>query len=152
MASQDTTSEGSGTRPQSTGGSDLQSENGTTTIADSVVAKVAGIATREVGGVYDMGAAAGRALGRMSSGVGLGEQRTQGVSVEVGERQAAVDLTLVVEYGESIVRVAEEVRHNVIRRIEGTTGLEVNEVNITVNDLHFPGDEQEQEPQESRVE
>jgi uncharacterized alkaline shock family protein YloU len=152
MSTSDSTTQPTGAQSSGATGGALESNRGSTTIADSVVAKVAGIATREVAGVYDMGAAAGRALGRMTQQVGMGEQRTQGVSVEVGERQAAVDLTLVVEYGESIARVADEVRKNVIRRIEGVTGLEVSEVNVTVNDLHFPGDDQPEEPQESRVE
>ena len=46
----------------------------------------------------------------------------QGVGVEVGEREAAVDLTVVVEYGESIPRIADALRENITRRIEGMTG------------------------------
>jgi len=71
----------------------------------------------------------------------MSDERSQGVSVEVGEREAAVDLTIVVEYGESIPRVAQAVRDNVIKRIEGITGLSVTEVNIAVDDLYFPGDD-----------
>jgi uncharacterized alkaline shock family protein YloU len=59
----------------------------------------------------------------------------QGVGVEVGERQAAVDLDVVVDYGASIVDVAGAVRRNVIGRVEAMTGLEVTEVNITVDDV-----------------
>ena len=120
----------------------LQTEKGATTIADAVVTKVASIATREVGGVYELGGGAARALGSAAQRVGIGDQRTQGVSVEVGEKEAAVDLTIVVEYGESIPKLSEQIRDNVTRRIEGITGLVVTEVNVTVNDLHFPGDEQ----------
>lgn len=119
-----------------------------TTIADTVVAKVAGIATREVPGVHDMGGSAARAFGAVTQRVGLIDERTQGVAVEVGEREAAIDLVIVVEYGESIPRVAEDIRSNVINRIESTTGLSVTEVNVAVNDLHFPGDD---EPQSNRV-
>jgi uncharacterized alkaline shock family protein YloU len=78
--------------------------------------------------------------------VGVGDERTQGVSVEVGEREAAVDLTLIIDYGESIPRVSQAVRDNVIKRIEGITGLAVAEVNVTVNDLYFPGDEVPEQP------
>ena len=128
----------------------LKTDRGTTTIEDLVVTKVAAIAARETGGVFDLGGGAARALGAVTErvGVGSGGERSRGVSVEVGEREAAVDLTLVVEYGESIPRVSEAVRDNVIKRIEGITGLSVTEVNIVVNDLHFPGDD---EPEESRV-
>jgi uncharacterized alkaline shock family protein YloU len=123
----------------------LQTEKGATTIADVVVTKVAGIAAREVGGVYELGGGAARAVGSVAQRVGIGDQRSQGVSVEVGEREAAVDLTIVIEYGESIPKVAQQIRENVIRRIEGTTGLAVTEVNVAVNDLHFPGDEEPDE-------
>jgi len=130
--------------------SPLATEHGTTTINDLVVTKVAAIAARETSGVYDLGGGAARALGAMTErvGVSMSDERSRGVSVEVGEREAAVDLTIVVEYGESIPKVSDAVRENVIKRLEGITGLSVAEVNIVVNDLHFPGDDQ---PQESRV-
>lgn len=114
---------------------------GTTSIADSVVTKVAGIAAREVPGVYALGGGTTRALGTMTQRVGIGDTRSQGVRVEVGERQAAVDLTVVVEYGESVPHVSQQIREQVIKRIEGLVGLEVTEVNIAVDDLHFPGDD-----------
>lgn len=131
--------------------SDLQTERGSTTIADTVVTKVAGLATREVPGVYDVGGGAARAVGSLTSRVGIGDSSSQGVSVEVGEREAAADVTIVVEWGESVPKVAQQVRDNVIRRIEGITGLHVTEVNVSVNDLHFPGEEEQDESRESRV-
>jgi uncharacterized alkaline shock family protein YloU len=130
---------------RSEAGGALQSERGTTTIADAVVAKVAGIAAREVGGVHDLGGGAARAVGAMTQRVGFGDERTQGVSVEVGEREAAIDLTVVIEYGESIPTVSNAIRENVIKRLEGITGLQAAEVNITVNDLYFPGDDEDQQ-------
>jgi uncharacterized alkaline shock family protein YloU len=126
--------------------SPLQTERGATTIADAVVTKVAGVAAREVRGVYNLGGGVSRALGSVTQRVGVGDERSQGVSVEVGEREAAVDLTLVVEYGESIPRVTQAVRENVTKRIEGITGLSVTEVNIAVNDLFFPGDVEPDQP------
>lgn len=149
---------GSGGGPQGSeltqrgqGDGQLDSDRGSTTIADGVVAKVVGIAAREVPGVYAMGGAPARALGRVTQQVGIGDERSQGVTVEVGQREAAVDVTVVVEYGESIPRVAQEVRENVVRRIEGICGLDATEVNISVVDLHFPGDE-EQQAEPARVE
>jgi uncharacterized alkaline shock family protein YloU len=124
----------------------LQTERGSTTIADAVVTKVAGVAAREVRGVHELGGGIARTLGSVTQRVGVGDERTQGVSVEVGEREAAVDLTVVVEYGESIPRVSQAVRDNVIKRIEGITGLAVTEVNLSVNDLYFPGDEAPEQP------
>jgi uncharacterized alkaline shock family protein YloU len=126
---------------------ELESSRGSTTIADAVVEKVAGIAAREVPGVWELGGGTSRAVGAVTDRVGLGDERGRGVSVEVGEKEAAIDVVVVVEYGESIPRVAAALRENVIKRIEGICGLSVVEVNISVNDLHFPGDED----RESRV-
>jgi uncharacterized alkaline shock family protein YloU len=126
----------------------LQTERGQTSIADAVVTKVASTAAREVRGVHELGGGVTRAIGSVTQRVGVGDERTQGVSVEVGEREAAVDLTLVIDYGESIPRVSQAVRDNVIKRIEGICGLSVTEVNVTVNDLYFPGDEV---PEQARV-
>ncbi|HSA50030.1 MAG TPA: Asp23/Gls24 family envelope stress response protein, partial [Yinghuangia sp.] len=64
-------------------------------------------------------------------------------SVEVGERQCAVDLTLIVEYGVAIAEVAADVRENVIDAVERMTGLEVVEVNISVDDIHIESPEDE---------
>jgi uncharacterized alkaline shock family protein YloU len=138
MAATGTTSGGEQSR-------ELSAQKGQTSIADAVVTKVAGLAAREVSGVHDLGGGTARAVGSVTQRVGIGDPRAQGVSVEVGHREAAVDLTLVVEYGESIPEVAEAVREQVIKRVEGITGLSVTEVNINVNDLYFPGDEQPEE-------
>ena len=134
-----------GTKSAGEQSQELSSQKGQTSIADAVVTKVAGLAAREVSGVHDLGGGTARAVGSVTQRVGIGDQRTQGVSVEVGQREAAVDLTLVIDYGESIPQVAEAVREQVIKRVEGITGLTVTEVNVNVNDLYFPGDEQPEE-------
>ncbi|MFD3588002.1 Asp23/Gls24 family envelope stress response protein [Streptomyces sp. NPDC058683] len=126
---------------------------GKTTIADGVVAKIAGMAAREVPGIHSLGAGMARAFGAMRERVpGGGGGVTRGVKVEVGERQAAVDLDVVVEYGVSIVDVAGVVRTNVISAVERMTGLEVVEVNVVVDDVDLPDDAEEQtEQDEGRV-
>ncbi|MBD7951158.1 Asp23/Gls24 family envelope stress response protein [Oerskovia rustica] len=125
----------------------LASEHGSTTIADQVVAKIAGIATRNVQGVYAVGGGAARAFGAIREYIpGSGSDTTSGVHVEVGERQAAVDLDLVADYGVSIADLAQAVRRSVITSIERMTGLEVTEVNIDVNDVHLPGDDADSSP------
>jgi uncharacterized alkaline shock family protein YloU len=69
------------------------------------------------------------------------------LAVEVGEKQTAVDLDVVTEYGAPIAEIARSVRRNVINAVEGMTGLQVTEVNIAVNDIHLPTDDQvPQEP------
>jgi uncharacterized alkaline shock family protein YloU len=119
----------------------LQTEKGTTTIANGVVTKIAGIAAREVAGVHKLGGGVARALGAVTQRLPGGESPSQGVSVETGETEAAVDVTVVVEYGESIPNVAQQIRENIVQRIEGLTGLKVTQVNVEVNDLHFAGED-----------
>ena len=126
--------------------SPLKTERGNTTVQDGVVSKVAGIAAQEVEGIR-MGGGASQTVGSIMSavpGVGGGSQ-SQGVSVEVGEVEAAVDLTVTVEYGRTIHQVAEAVRSNVIRRVENLVGLRVTEVNIAVSDIFFPQQEQQEQ-------
>jgi uncharacterized alkaline shock family protein YloU len=132
--------------------SELVTEHGRTAIADSVVAKVAGVATREVPGVYAMGAGMSRALGAVRERLPGGTtSASQGVQVEVGERQAAIDLDVITDYGVSIPGLAAGVRRNVIDTVEKMCGLEVTEVNIAVDDIHLPSDDEGQEQAESRV-
>ncbi len=135
----------------STGGTTpLLTENGKTNIADSVVSKIAGIATREISGVHSMGSGGSRALGAIRDvlpGSNAGRTVTQGVSVEVGERQAAVDLDVILDYGVPIVDVSHAIRRNVTERIERMTGLEVTEVNIYVDDVFLPEEGKAPEPE-----
>jgi uncharacterized alkaline shock family protein YloU len=131
------------------GGSALVTPRGKTSIADSVVAKIAGLAAREISGVHAMGAGATRTFGSIREILpGNTEARTasQGVKVEVGERQAAIDLDLVVEYGVAIVDLSAAVRKNVIDRLQRMTGLEVTEVNINVDDIWIPGNDDQDDP------
>ena len=124
----------------------LDSDQGRTTIADGVVQKIAGIATREVSGVYNLGTGTTRAFGAIRERIpgSGGPAATQGVAVEVGEKQAAIDLDIVVEYGVSIAQLAANIRRNVITAVERMTALEVIEVNIAIDDIHLPGEEEDQ--------
>jgi uncharacterized alkaline shock family protein YloU len=132
------------TKARSTGGSEvavresggLVSDQGRTSIADTVVSKIAGIATREISGVHALGGGAARAVGAIRERIpGSRTNLSQGVGVEVGERQAAIDLDIVAEYGVSIADLAVAIRRNVITAVEQMTSLEVTEVNITVHDI-----------------
>jgi uncharacterized alkaline shock family protein YloU len=124
--------------------SPLQSDRGTTTIQDGVVSSIAAVAVAETDGIDpshggtrlpgDASPTVGEFVGRISGGAG----RTRGISVQVGEEQAALDLTVNVLYGRPIHQVTQALRQNVINRVENLTGLEVTEVNITVNDVTFP--------------
>jgi len=138
---------------ESSQGSPLKSEMGTTTVSNSVVSQIAGIAAQEVEKVQMGGgatAAVGGFLQSVTGGSG-GGNLSKGVTVEVGEEEAAIDLTMAVEYGQSIPRISDAVRRNVINRVENLAGLRVNEVNITVNDVQIPEERpmlQEQEQTE----
>ena len=141
-----TTDKSTDVRPEvAATGLTLQSERGITTIADDVVAKLAGHACREIEGVASMGTAFRRLVGRVRSGE---QALAQGVNVEVGKKEAAIDLVIRVRYGYSIPTLAQDVRENVIARVEAATGLIVKEVNIEVDDLEF----EEDRTVESRVE
>ncbi|MFT3660445.1 MAG: Asp23/Gls24 family envelope stress response protein [Gordonia sp. (in: high G+C Gram-positive bacteria)] len=112
---------------------------GRTVIADTVVAKIAGVATREINGVHDLGGTGERMVGKMRDFVpGTSSNVTQGIDVEVGEKQAAVDVQIIAEYGVPIHQLADAIRRNVVSAIEQMTGLEVTEVNVTVHDVHLP--------------
>ncbi|MET7437129.1 Asp23/Gls24 family envelope stress response protein [Streptomyces sp. NPDC004082] len=127
---------------------------GRTTIAEVVVEKIAGMAARDVLGVYALGSGLARSMGSMRErmpGAGSGRSATRGVSVEVGELQAAIDLELVVEYGVAITDVAAAVRENVISAVERMAGREVVEVNITVSDVKLPDDEEDEGEERQRI-
>ncbi|MGV8965763.1 MAG: Asp23/Gls24 family envelope stress response protein [Cellulomonas sp.] len=124
--------------------SPLVTEHGKTTISDAVVAKIAGIATREVSGVHALGGSTARAVGALRERIPGGRtNHSQGISVEVGEREAAVDLELVADYGVSITDLSTGIRRNVILAIERMTGLSVTEVNIAVQDVYLPSDNED---------
>ncbi|MFE9680461.1 Asp23/Gls24 family envelope stress response protein [Streptomyces sp. NPDC002701] len=137
-----------------TGADQPAPDRGRTSIADVVVVKVAGIAAREIPGVYDMGGGLSRTIGAVRDRVPGGGRPNvgRGVKVEVGERQTAIDLDLVVEYGVPITDVARDVRENVIAAVERITGLDVVEVNVTVNDVHLPEEDDGGTTTDSRVE
>ncbi|MFJ3574215.1 Asp23/Gls24 family envelope stress response protein [Streptomyces rubiginosohelvolus] len=126
----------------STGAEAPAGDRGRTSIADVVVVKIAGMAAREIPGVHDMGGGLSRTIGAVRDRVPGGRPNVgRGVKVEVGERQTAIDLELVVEYGVSIKDLASDVRENVILAVERITGLEVVEVNIAIDDVRLPDDE-----------
>jgi len=132
----------------SSGGSEPTTSQGKTQIADIVVSKIAGLAAREISGVHALGAGAARAFGALRERIpGASTNVSQGVSVEVGEAEAAIDLDIVVEYGVAISELAAAIRHNVIGAIERMTGLQVVEVNIAVNDVHIPSDDIDEDAQ-----
>jgi uncharacterized alkaline shock family protein YloU len=117
--------------------SPLVGERGSTTISDTVVATIAGRAAQEVEGVH-MGGSTSRAAGGVLSSITGSESQTRGVSVEVGQVEAAIDLTMGVEYGRDILQTVDEVRRRISDRVQSMTGLHVTELNATISDIVFP--------------
>lgn len=109
-------------------------DNGAVRISDEVVGVIAGLAAVEVPGVAGMsGSGLAGSVVEM-----LGKRNlSKGVKVSVGEKQAAVELSIVVDYGVRIPAVAVAVQENVRKAIESMTGLQVVEVNVQVQGVDF---------------
>ena len=118
-----------------------QAVEGSTSIADEVVANIAGVAAREVKGVSKLGASSIRRA--IVERLGATGTKTRGVEVEVGKKEAVVDLSITVVYGHNIPDVAERVRKNVAERLHDLCGLVAKEVNLNIVAIDFP----EQAPQ-----
>ena len=125
----------------------LKSNNGlgTVRIADEVVSIIAGLAATEIDGIAGM---SGGLVGGIAEMLGR-KNFSKGVKVEVGEREAAVDLYIIVKYGVRIPDVALAAQENIKRAIETMTGLSVVEVNVNVQGVTFP--EEEEKVEEVRV-
>jgi uncharacterized alkaline shock family protein YloU len=125
----------------------LSTDDGKISVAQGVVQKIAGKACREISGVHAMGTGGTRAFGAIRERIpgSSGPNVAQGVGVEVGETQAAIDLDIVVEYGVSIAELGRSVQRNVKQSVERMTGLEVVEVNVSVDDVYLPADDDDQD-------
>ena len=124
----------------------LATEEGQISVAEGVVQKIAGKACREIAGVHAMGTGGSRAFGSVRERIpgSSGPNFSQGVGVEVGETEAAIDLDIVVDYGVAIAELGRSIQRNVKQAVERMTGLRVVEVNIAVDDVYLPtGDDQD---------
>jgi uncharacterized alkaline shock family protein YloU len=125
----------------------VQDQHGRVTIQPDVVAKIAGLAIREIAGVHALVPfGAGQALTNLARSVTNAEYRDLGVNVAVGQIEAAVDARIITSYGHSIPGIAAGIRQNVTDRISEMTGLVVKEVNIEIVDLYFDEDDQRPAP------
>jgi uncharacterized alkaline shock family protein YloU len=110
-----------------------RTEIGSIQIAPEVIAVIAGLATIEISGVAGMS-------GGFAGGIAelLGRKNlSKGVKVEVGQREAAIDVSIIIEYGYKIPEVSSAIQTNVKQAIESMTGLNVVEVNVHIHDVHF---------------
>ena len=131
----------------------LATGDGQISVAEGVVQKIAGKACREVAGVHAMGTGSARTFGAIRERIpgSSGPSVSQGVGVEVGETEAAVDLDIVVEYGVSIADLGRSIQRNVKQSVERMTGLRVVEVNVSVDDVYLPSTDDADQDTSSRV-
>ena len=120
---------------------DLQT--GMIRISDDVVATIAGLAALETPGIAAMSGGISEGLAKRLSGKNV----QKGVSVEVGQLEAAIDLRIIVHYGIPIQEVCRQLQLNVRESVENMTGLNVVEVNIKVEGVAFKEEEVVEEPQ-----
>ena len=118
----------------------LATSDGQISVAEGVVQKIAGTACREISGVHAMGTGGTRAFGAIRERIpgSSGPNFAQGVGVEVGETEAAIDLDIVAEYGVGIAELGRSIQRNVKQAVERMTGLRVVEVNVAVDDVYLP--------------
>lgn len=129
---------------------DTDHGQGRTVIADTAVAKVVAIAIRGVAGVHALGSGTSRSIGAIREVVGAADL-TQGVRVEVGESQVAVDIVMLAEYGYPLQALANTVRRAVYLAVEELVGRNVIEVNIEITDVFIPSPETEKSSARSRL-
>jgi uncharacterized alkaline shock family protein YloU len=108
-------------------------------ISDDVVATIAGLTAMETKGVAAMSGGISEGLARKLSGRNV----QKGVSVEVGQQEAAIDLRIIVHYGSKIQEVGRILQENVRAAVENMTGLKVVEVNVKIEGVAFKEEEQE---------
>lgn len=117
----------------------IESDKGLTRISENVVAKIAGLAVREVDGVRELVPfGAGQTISSIANQIRGGDMKDLGVHVEVGKVEVAVDVRIISDYGTSIPKISDAIRENLDERIKTMTGLRLKEVNIEVVDLYFP--------------
>ena len=116
--------------------------NDTIKIANEAVATYAGIAISDVPGVYGMAGSFASGITEAMSGK---KNLTKGIKVEVGEKDAKIDVNIIVEYGARIPEVAFEIQSRVKKAVENMTGLKVLEVNVHVQGVHANTGKDEEE-------
>jgi uncharacterized alkaline shock family protein YloU len=99
----------------------------TLTFEGQVIKKIAGIAANEIKGILSMSGLTDRFRST--------EDITKGINAEVGEKQVALDLKVIVEYGKNVPAIFSETVNNVKKSVHDMTGLEVVEVNMHVEDV-----------------
>lgn len=123
-----------------------QTGMGSIRISDEVVRIIAGLAATEVAGVAGMSGGIAGGIAEM-----LGRKNlSRGVKVEVGEKEAAVDIFVIVEYGTRIPEIASQIQQKVRKAIQDMTGLNVVEVNVNIQGISFGSSDAKEEEQRTK--
>ena len=117
----------------------ISTETNEIKIANDVVAVIAGVAVSEVPGVSEM---AGGFAGGITEVLSGKKNLAKGIKVEVGEKDAKIDVNIIVEYGVRIPDVAFEIQTRVKKAVETMTGLNVLEVNVHVQGVNTESKEE----------
>jgi len=112
---------------------------GDTVVTDGVVAKVAGLAVRDIPGVHALGGGAARVIGQLRDRIGQTDL-TQGISVETEAAGVSFQVTLVAEYGVPLPDVAADVRAAITDAVTELVGRTVTRVDVTIADIVLPGE------------
>lgn len=123
---------------------DNMEQTGFIRISDDVVSTIAGMAAIDTPGISAMSGGISEGLAKRLSGRNV----QKGVSVEVGQLEAAVDLRVIVQYGWRFQEVCRNLQLNVREAVENMTGLRVVEVNVKVEGVSMKEKEKEEETPE----
>lgn len=99
---------------------------------DKVIQKIVGISLEKVHGLLEIN---GGLISNIKNKLVNTDNPTEGVSVEVGKEQVAVDLNIIAEYAIDIQKVFKQIQDIVVQQVHDMTGLDVVEVNVRVVDI-----------------
>ncbi|TCS84033.1 Asp23/Gls24 family envelope stress response protein [Tepidibacillus fermentans] len=113
---------------------DEENKLGTIQISPQVIEMIAKLTAEEVEGVFRL--SGGRAR-EFVDFLGRNKANTRGVRSQVGQREVAVDISIIIEYGQPFLTVAETLQEQIKNAIEGMTDLSVVEINVHIDDIHY---------------
>ncbi len=125
---------------------DPSKEEDSIRISSDVIAVITSIISSDIPGIAGM---SGGVVGGIAERLGR-KDMTKGIKVDVDEDRVTIELSVIVEYGKSIVESTDKLKKEIRNNVEKTTGLKVQAININVEGINVPEEEgQEEEKQES---
>ncbi|WP_138159743.1 Asp23/Gls24 family envelope stress response protein [Peptoniphilus catoniae] len=113
------------------------SGEGEVKITEDVISAISTVAAESVDGVVNIQSDLKSSVTEM-----FGVKNTsKGVKVDIGEKEAIVEIFITILYGKNIVEVCKNVQDKVKEAVENMTDLEVVEVNVHVSGIALPDKE-----------